>query len=96
LVGLLLLLWALMGIAFGNLYKRVGRVSLHSFPLWLAIALPFFFGHDRWHGEAPFRELFHTLFVLAMDRDASASVVDYWERAFDTNFGPCFCSGWVC
>ena len=40
------------------------------------------FWHDRWCDDAPLRDTFPVLFVLAKNRDAS--IADYWDRASGT------------
>lgn len=59
---------ALIGIAF----EGWDRFSAH-FSSGIGDGSIILFWHDRWCEESPIRELFHALFVLTVDMDASVA-----------------------
>ena len=83
LFGLLLLL-VLMGIAFGaEAWER-----FHPYFSSIVGDSCFLFSwYDQWGVDTHLRELFPTLFAVAMDRDASVR---------NARLVPCFYSGQVC
>ena len=78
--GFSLLRRALMGIAF--ISKGWGTFFPHcSFEVEDDSTI--FFWHDRWCSEIPLKDLFLSLYILAVDRNAS--VADYWEQISSNN-----------
>lgn len=63
---------------YNYIYPKVGRNCFHTFPLSQVMVLPSFFCHDRWCGEVHLKELFPSLYVPPMDRNAS--IADYREH----------------
>jgi len=52
----MVMLWLLMGLAFGDIYPKVGRDSHFSFEGGDGSTIVFW--NDRWCGEVPLKELF--------------------------------------
>ena len=77
-VGFPLHLTTRIGLAVGDMYPKVGRDSFHTSPLRYVMVLPSFFGHNHWCGEVPLKELFLSLYVLAVDRNAP--IANYQEH----------------
>ena len=93
-VGLLLLLLALMGIVFRDLFQMVGRDSLHSFLLWPPMALPSSFGIIDGVVKS-LRESFFLLFLF-YQWIGMPPLLTIGSEHLTRIYGPLVFSGWVC
>ena len=83
----MVMLWLLMGLAFGDIYPKVGRDSHFSFEGGDGSTIVFW--NDRWCGEVPLKELFLGLMFSRWMEILPLVIIR--SKCLVVIFGTCFC-----